>query len=143
MLLHRGLSQPIQLQLIVFAKPLQKYQDNHEQAIKMRQREGNGFSTCLEGFCTLVHTKPSKQVEKPFPSCWRIPLACSWLSWYFLYHGKNKTNTKKTKRWRICKGNPAKKHRKVGYCSSDGTASHPKSPHSSNSDKIILWRYVL
>ena len=75
----------------------------------MRQCEGNGFSTCLEG---LVHTNaqnPSKQVEKPFPSRWRILLGCSWLSLYFLYHGKNETNTTKTKRWRICKGNPAKK----------------------------------
>ena len=57
----------------------------------MRQCEGNGFSTCLEGFCALVRTKPSKQVEKPFPSHWHILLACSWLSWYFLYHGLAKT----------------------------------------------------
>ena len=79
----------------------------------MRQREGNGFSTCLEG---LVHTNlqnPSKQVEKPFPSCWHILLACSWLSWYFLYHGKKETNTTKTKR-RICKGNTAKKTKECG-----------------------------
>ena len=144
MLLHGGLSEPIQLQLIVFAKPrYKKYQDNHEQANKMRQCEGNGFSTCLEGFCALVHTKLSKQVEKPFPSCWHFLLACSWLSLYFLYHGKNETKTKKTKRRRICKGNPAKKHRKVGYCRSNGTASHPKSPHSSNSEQIVLRRYVL
>ena len=49
----------------------------------MRQHEGNGFSTCLEG---LVHTNaqnPSKQVEKPFPSHWNVLLACSWLSCYF------------------------------------------------------------
>ena len=141
MLPHRGLSQPIQLQLIVFAKPSQKYQDNHKQANKMRQCEGNGFSTCLEGFCALVCTKPSKQVEKPFPSHWHILLACSWLSYYFLYHGKNETNTKKTKRQRICKGNPAKKQRNVGYCSSDGTTS--KSSHSCNAEQIFLWRYVL
>ena len=49
----------------------------------MCQCEGNGFSTCLEGLvCTDVQN-PSKQVEKPFPSRWRILLACSWLSWYF------------------------------------------------------------
>ena len=54
-------------------------------------RKGNGFSTCLEGFCALVHTKPSKQVEKPFPSHWHILLGCSWLSLYFLYHGLAKT----------------------------------------------------
>ena len=142
MLLHRGLSQPIQLQLIVFAKPSQKYQDNHEQANKMRQCEGNDFSTCLEGFCTLVCTKPSKQVEKPFPSCWHVLLACSWISCYFLYHGKNETNTKETKR-RICKGNPAKEQRKMGYCSSDGTTSHSKSSYSSNPQQIFLRRYVL
>ena len=143
MLAHRGLSQPIQLQLTVFAKPSQKYQDNHEQANKTCQHEGNGFSTCLEEFCILVCTKPSKQVEKPFPPHWCILLACSWLSWYFLYHGKNETNTKKTKRWRICKGNPAKKQRNVGYCSSDGTTPHSKSSHSSNAEQIFLWRYVL
>ena len=59
------------------------HHDNHEQANKMCQCAGNGFSTCLEG---LVHTyayNPSKQVEKPFPSCWRILLACLWLSCYF------------------------------------------------------------
>ena len=109
----------------------------------MRQCEGNGFSTCLEGLVRTSVQNPSKQVEKPFPSRWRILLGCSWLSLYFLYHGKNETNTMKTKRWRICKGNPAKKHRKVGYCRSNDTASYPKPPHPSNSEQIILWRYVL
>ena len=142
MLLHGGLNQPIQLQLIVFAKPSQKYQDNHEQANKTCQHEGNGFSTCFKGFCTLVRTKPSKQVEKPFPSSWLILLACSCLSCYFLYHGKNETNTKETTR-QICKANPAKEQRKMGYYSSDGTTSHFKSSYSSNPEQIFLQRYVL
>ena len=50
----------------------------------MRQHEGNGFSTCLEG---LVHTNvqnPSKQVEKPFPSHWHVLLACLWFILLFL-----------------------------------------------------------
>ena len=99
----------------------------------MCQREGNGFSTCLEGLVCTNAQNPSKQVEKPFPSRWRILLACSWLSWYFLYHGKNETNTMKTKR-QICKGNPTKKQRNVGYCSSDGATPHSKSAHSSNAE---------
>ena len=142
MLLYGGLSKPIQLQLIVFAKPSQKYQDNHEQANKMRQHEVNSFSTCLEGFCALVCTKPSKQVEKPFPSHWRILLAYLWLSCYFLYHGKKETNTKETTR-QICKGNPTKEQRKMGYCSSDDATSHSKSSYSSNPEQGFLWRYVL
>ena len=48
-----------------------------------RQCEGNGFSTCLEGLVRTNVQNPSKQVEKPFPSCWRVLLACSWLSCYF------------------------------------------------------------
>ena len=97
MLLYGWLSQPIQLQLIVFAKPSQKYQDNHEQANKTCQCEGNGFSTCLEGFCALVCTKPSKQVEKPFPPCWHILLACSWLYCYFCIMARMKQTPRKPK----------------------------------------------
>ena len=57
--------------------------DNHKQANRMRQCEGNGFSTCLEGLVRTNAQNPSKQVEKPFPSRWHILLACSWLSCYF------------------------------------------------------------
>ena len=60
----------------------------------MCQREGNGFSTCLGGLVHANVQNPSKQVEKPFPSCWRILLGCWWLSLYFLYHGKNETPKK-------------------------------------------------
>ena len=108
----------------------------------MCQHEGNDVSTCLEG---LVHPNvqnPSKQVEKPFPSRWHILLACSWLSLYFLYHGKNEANTKETKT-QIFKGNTAKEQRKMGYSSSNDTTSHSKSPHSPNYEQIVLWRYVL
>ena len=80
--------------------------DNHEQPNRMCQHEGNGFSTCLEGFCALVHTKPSKQVEKPFPSHWRILLGCSWLSlhifvFFVSYHVLAKTSSSGGIRWLI------------------------------------------
>ena len=61
----------------------------------MCQHEGNGFSTCLERFCALVCTKPSKQVEKPFPSHWHILLACSCLSFYFCIMARMKETLRK------------------------------------------------
>ena len=59
------------------------HHDNHEQANRTCQHEVNGFSTCLEGLVCTYAQNPSKQVEKPFPSCWHILLTFLWLSCYF------------------------------------------------------------
>ena len=72
--------------------------DNHKQPNRTRQRDENGFSTGLEGFCALVRTKPSKLVEKPFPSHWCILLGFSWLSlhifvFFVSYHVLAKTSS--------------------------------------------------
>ena len=54
--------------------------DNHEQPNRTCQCEENGFSTSLEGLVRTNAQNPSKPVEKPFSSRWRILLGCLWLS---------------------------------------------------------------
>ena len=40
--------------------------DNHEKPNRMRECEGNGFSTSLEGLVCTNAQNPSKPVEKPY-----------------------------------------------------------------------------